>query len=153
MTPPGFPPRVGKTSERQVPMSTDKMHPCLNPYSFFFFNAYWYFKSTFSESWRGRCILDWRIVQLVRYIGSCGIPPFSPPIEISSISPKRKIHWIIKNWKREIKKIILIVPNSGWTSDHPLVPSMHIARSERFDTRNFIPIPKETIFNRRICNS
>lgn len=70
-------------------VSTSKWNIVLN--FFLSFNAYWCSKSTLSKSWRGRCILGWRIVRLVRYIGSYGISPFSLPIEISSVSPK-------KNW-------------------------------------------------------
>lgn len=71
---------------------------------FFFlsFNAYWCSKSTFSKSWRGRCILGWHIVRLVRYIGSYGISPFSPQSRYPLFRP-RKINWIIKNLEREVQ--------------------------------------------------
>ncbi len=71
---------------------------------FFFlsFNAYWCSKSTFSKSWRGRCILGWHIVRLVRYIGSYGISPFSLQSRYPLFRP-RKINWIIKNLEREVQ--------------------------------------------------
>lgn len=79
-------------------------HQSKTQYLVLFFYAYWCSKSPFSESWRRRCILGWRIVRLVRYIGSYGISPFSPSIEITSVSPKRKI-----NSKRKINWIIQII--------------------------------------------
>ena len=78
-------------------------------YHFFFspFNAHWCSKSTLSKSWRGRCILGWYIVRLVRYIGSYGISPFSPPMEISSLSPPKK--WIesSKTWSVKCNEVQL----------------------------------------------
>ena len=84
-----------KKMKPQSYVSTSKWNRELHSL-FFSFHAYWRSKSTLSKSWRRRYILGWHIVRLVRYIGLYGISPFSPSIEISSVSLK-KIDWIIKN--------------------------------------------------------
>lgn len=70
----------------------------LEYFIFFSLNAYWCSKSSFSKSRRGRFNLDWHIVRLVRYIGSYGIFPFSPPIGIYSVSPKKD--WLNLNHQK-----------------------------------------------------
>lgn len=74
---------------------------------FLSFNAYWCSKSTFSKSWRRRCIVGGRIVRLVRYIGSYGISPFSiPDRDILSFAQERSIE-LSKIWSVKCNEVHL----------------------------------------------